>query len=88
MKKTFYKNFIIYPEKKEIKLSSKSRTETYTVKDLYLYLMDVFDGPEYMRYDIPIEAISKSKFKLVNGWTIDPKAKKYLKGNLQEDVVS
>jgi hypothetical protein len=35
-----------------------------------------------MRYDIPIEAIGKDEFKLINGWTIDEKALKFLKGGV------
>jgi hypothetical protein len=75
-------DFEINPEKKIIKYISKGSKKTYSVKELYSYIMDVFDEPEYMRFDLPIEALSKTKFKLINGWSIDKEAKKQLKGNL------
>lgn len=76
------KNFTIDPEKKEIRLKSKKSAETYTVQELYSYLMDIFDEPEFMRYDLPIEATGKDEFKLINGWSIDEEAKKHLIGEL------
>jgi hypothetical protein len=74
------KNFIVDPEKKEIKLNSKTKAKTFTVQEFYSYLMDLFDEPEYMRYDVPIEAKSKSEFKIINSWKVDSTILKHLKG--------
>lgn len=75
-------DFIINPENKIIRFKSGGSKKTYPIKEFYTYLMDIFDDPKYMRYDVPIEAISKTEFKLINGWSIDEQAKKHLRGNL------
>jgi hypothetical protein len=75
-------DFILNPGKKIISHNPKGSGKIYSVKEFYSYLMDTFDDPEYMRYEVPIEATGKDKFKLINGWTIDKEAKKHLKGNL------
>lgn len=75
-------DFKINPEEKIIEFNSKGPGKTYSVKEFYSYIMDVFDEPEYMRFDIPIEAESKNRFILINDWRIDKKAKKLLKGTL------
>jgi hypothetical protein len=75
-------SFEIIPEEKIIKYISKSSDKIYSIKEFYSFIMDEFDEPEYMRYDIPIEAISKDKYRLINGWNIDKKAEKHLKGSL------
>ena len=67
---------------KNKKISFKGKDKEYTAPDLYSFLMDTFDESENMKYDIPIEAKSKTEYLLVNGWTIDEKARKRLKGNL------
>ena len=67
---------------KNKKISFKGKDKEYTAPDLYSFLMDTFDESENMKYDIPIEATGKDKFALINGWTIDEKAKKHLKGEL------
>ena len=67
---------------KNKKISFKGKDKVYTAHDLYSFLMDTFDEPGNMKYDVPIEATGKDKFVLVNGWTIDEKARKRLKGNL------
>ena len=74
------KDFKIDFKNKKISLKPKGSGEDYSVRDLYSFLMDLLDEPENMRYDIPIEAKSKTEFVLINGWTIDEKALKYLKG--------
>ena len=33
-----------------------------------------------MKYEVPIEAVGKGKFRLVNGWMIEDKALRHLKG--------
>lgn len=73
-------DFEINPEKKVIRFNSKGSGKTYSVRELYSYLMDAFDEPENMKYDIPIVAKSKDEFELINGWTIDKNSLKYLKG--------
>ncbi|KKW06036.1 MAG: hypothetical protein UY40_C0004G0020 [candidate division CPR1 bacterium GW2011_GWC1_49_13] len=65
-------------------IPKKGATQDYKVQELYSFLMDTFDEPENMKYDIPMESVSKGKFRLVNGWKIDEKAKKRLKGGTLE----
>lgn len=74
------KDFKIDFEKKKIAYIGKGK-KVYSAKELYLFLQDTFDEPENMKYDIPIVARSNTDFRLINGWTIDEKALKYLKGN-------
>ncbi|MBA4386257.1 MAG: hypothetical protein C0410_16105 [Anaerolinea sp.] len=71
-------DFKIDFEKKEISYIGKNK-KVYSVKELYLLLQDTFDEPENMKYDIPIEAKSKTKYFLINGWTMDKKSLRYLK---------
>lgn len=84
MPKMIGKTFKIDLKNKKILLKSKKVNKIYSINELYSYLMDLFDEPEYMRYDIPIEATRNGKFKLINGWRIDKKAKKYLEGDLKD----
>ena len=74
------KDFKIDFKNKKISLSPKGKMSVYSVKDLYSLLMDLLDEPENMKYDIPIESTGKDEFSLINGWAIDEKAKKHLKG--------
>jgi len=74
------KDFEINFKSKKISLKPNRRGPDYSVGELYSFLMDIFDEPENMKYDIPIEATGKGKFRLINGWTIDEKARKHLKG--------
>ena len=67
--------FKINFDRKKIYYSSK----TCDLKKLYSWLMDLFDEPENMKYDLPITATAKGVFKLINGWTINKKSLKYLK---------
>ncbi len=73
-------DFKIDFENKKIRYNPKGSKKKYTVNELYSFLQDLFDEPENMKYDIPIKAKSKTEYLLVNGWTIDGKAKKHLKG--------
>jgi len=75
-------DFKINFKNKKISLRPKGGRGDHTVRELYSLLMDLLDEPENMKYDIPIEAKSKTEYLLVNGWTIDEKARKRLKGNL------
>ncbi len=65
---------------KKILYNPKGSGDSYTVNELYSYVQDRFDEPQNMRYDIPIEAESKTIYHLVNGWTIDEEGMKHLKG--------
>ncbi len=57
----------------------------YPVNELYSYLQDTFDELENMHRDIPIIANSTTTYTLINGWTIDKKAREFLKdGTLTE----
>ena len=73
-------------ENKKISYNSKGSKAIYTVNELYSYLQNLFARPQNMKYQIPIMAISKTEYCLINGWTIDEKARKYLKeGTLKKD---
>lgn len=74
------KDFKIDFENKKIYYNPQGSGKVYSVNELYSYFMDTFDEPENMRYDIPIKATSKTKYFLINGWTIDEESLKYLKG--------
>ena len=74
------KDFKIDFENKRIYYTPQGSGVVYTVNQLYSYLQDTFDEPENMRHDIPIEAKSKTKYFLINGWTISEGDLKYLKG--------
>ena len=76
------KDFTINFEEKTISRSPKAGKKVYPAVELYSYLMDVFDEPENMRYDIPIDAVSKSEFRLINDWRIDKDGMKHLEGKI------
>lgn len=75
-------DFKIDFENKRIFYNPKGSGKVYTVNELYSYLQDTFDEPVNMRYDIPIQAKSKTKYLLINGWTIDEEGIKHLKGGI------
>lgn len=64
---------------KKISYNSKGGKKKYTANELYSYLMDIFDEPENMTFEIPIKALSKTKYFLINGWTIDKKCRAHFK---------
>ncbi len=72
-------DFKIDFENKRIFYNPSGSGSKYKAVELYSYLQDVFDDSENMTYDIPIRAESKTKFFLINGWTIDDESMKYLK---------
>lgn len=74
------KDFKIDFANKIISYNPEGSGAVYTVNELYSYLQDTFDEPANMRYDIPIQAKSKTKYFLINGWTIDEEAMNHLKG--------
>jgi len=71
-------DFKIDFEKKKISYIGKDGT-IYSAIELYSFLQDTFDEPENMMYEIPIKAQSSTQYLLINGWTIDEQARKYLK---------
>ena len=79
-------DFEIDFENKKIIYVAKVSGREFSVRELYSYLQDVFNEAGNMKYDIPIEAESKTKYFLVNGWTIDVKARKRLKGGSLEVI--
>ena len=64
---------------KKISYNLKGSGEVYTVNALYSYLQNFFARRDNIPYQIPIMAMSKTEYFLVNGWTIEDKARKYLK---------
>ena len=78
------KDFKIDFKSKRISINPKLSGGDYTAQELYSFLMNTFDEPENMKYDIPMEPVSKGKFRLVNGWEIDTKARKRLKDGILE----
>jgi hypothetical protein len=75
------KNIIINFKQKKITYLGKFN-QIYPAQQLYSSLMNIFDEPRNMKYDIPMEAKSKSIFKLINGWTINKKNLKHFKGKI------
>lgn len=75
-------DFKIDFENKRISYNPKGSKAVYTVNELYSYLQDIFDEPINMRYDIPVKAKSKTKYLLINGWTIDKEGIKHLTGGI------
>lgn len=73
------KDFKIDFINKRISYNPKGSGAVYTVNELYSYLQTLFARRENMRYEIPIEAKSKTECFLINGWTINKKAMKHLK---------
>lgn len=76
------KDFKLDFDKKKIYYNSKGSGRVYSVNELYSYLQDVFDEPENMSYQMPISAKSKTKYFLINGWTIDKESLKFVKGKI------
>lgn len=74
-------DFKINFEKKTILHTGKSK-KVYSAKELYSFLMDLFDELENMKHDVPIAAKSKDQFEFVNGWALDEKSQKYIKGTI------
>jgi len=64
---------------KKILYNPKGSGDSYTVNELYSYLQTLFARRQNMRYQIPIMAMTKTDYFLINGWTVDEKARKFLK---------
>ena len=75
-------DFKIDFEKKKISYVGKNK-KVYSVIELYSFLQDTFDEPENMMYEIPIKAQSSTQYLLINGWTMDKKSLKYIKGKVE-----
>jgi hypothetical protein len=65
----------ILPKKTKLKISAQ---------ELYSHLMNLFDDPENMKYDIPVVAKSKTELELVNGWQLNETSRKFLKGHISQ----
>lgn len=61
---------------KQIDVSNNS----YTVRQLYSYLMDVFDDPSQMDDDVPMSAQTPTVYTLINSWTLTETSTNYLSG--------
>src|SRR3989304_5029955 len=82
-------DFEIDFENKKIIYVPKVSGREFSVRELYSYLQDVFNEAGNMKYDIPIEAESKTKYSLTNEWIIDEEAMKHIEGgNLMLEVRS
>jgi len=74
-------NFAVNTSNKSIK---NSGTTTYTVNELYTWLMDYFDAADYMDDQIPMSIQTPSEYTLLNGWFLDDASTKYLtQGSIQ-----
>jgi len=62
------------------RIYTESGPSTFTVNQLYSWLMDEFDNQQYMDDPIPMTAQTPTEYTLVNGWFIDENSLKYLKG--------
>ncbi len=74
------KDFKIDFKKKKIYHNPHGSDKIYSLNTFYSYLQNVFDEPEFMEYEIPIEALSKTKYLLINNWKVDKKSRQFLKG--------
>ena len=52
----------------------------YSVNELYSYLQDLFDNPEYMDDPVPMSARTPTDYQLINQWYITQESFKYLYG--------
>jgi len=74
------KDFEIDFQNRKIIYKPGTGGKVYTINEFYSFLQEVFSQPQNMDDDIPIEAGSKRKYSLVNGWTMDKEAMGHLKG--------
>lgn len=71
-------DFIINTTSKKISHNPQGSKTIHSYQDLYTYLQDLFDEPDFMKFEIPIVANSKNNYHLTNGWNIDKESLKYL----------
>lgn len=62
-------DFTIYPKTKVIRHTSG--TTTYTAVQFYSWLMDTFDEPGYLTYEVPIKFNTPTSFTMINSWFLD-----------------
>lgn len=60
-------DFSVDPIAKTIRYNSNS-SRSYTLRQFYLFLQDLFDEPEYMVYPSPIRRMSHNSYELINGF--------------------
>jgi len=63
---------------------SGSSVSTYHVNELYSYAQDTFDEPQQADDSIPMQAITPTQHKVINGWFIDDESVKFLYGSSLE----
>ena len=65
-----------------------SGTTVYSAVEFYSYLMDTFDEPGNLTYEIPIKSTSPTSFTMLNGWSLDNSDKsnslEYISGTINE----
>ena len=76
------KNLTLDFKNKVISYRQSAKAKTLTAQQLYSLLMNEFDEPENMKYEIPIKANSRKDFELINGWTIDKTSLKFTQGKI------
>ena len=74
------RDFVINFQNRRIAYNHQGSGNIYTINELYSFLQETFSKPQYMNYDIPIEAGSKTKYSLAGGWVMDEEALKHLRG--------
>lgn len=52
----------------------------YKVNELYSYLQDTFDEPNFMQHTVPMSAQTPTQYTIINGWFIDDTTIKALYG--------
>ncbi len=70
-----YNNQRIY----QLDAYDKETDTVYTAKELYTYLMSVFDDQAQMDNKIPMSAQTPNAFTMINGWFIDDETVKWFK---------
>jgi hypothetical protein len=60
-----------YTTKKISKSGSYLPTTRHTVRELYSWLMDLFDNATQMDDTIPMSAQTPTEFSMINGWTFN-----------------
>lgn len=54
--------------------------DIYTVRELYSYLQDTFDELDQLDDTIPMSAQTPTNYTLINGWFMDDRSYRFLKG--------
>jgi len=68
-----YVNQIVYYE-------TPGSGDLYTVRELYSYLQDTFDELDQLDDTIPMSAQTPTNYTLINGWFMDDRSYRFLKG--------